>query len=74
MDLSGDPQLCSIKGIAILDNDGNRILAKYFDSTFASVKEQKAFEKSLFTKTHNANGMQFLLIVCYVLCRVDERV
>ena len=45
----------SIKGIAILDNDGNRILAKYYDDTFASIKEQKAYEKNLFTKTHKAN-------------------
>lgn len=45
-----------MKGIAILDNDGNRILAKYYDpSKFTSSKDQKAFEKSLFNKTHRAN-------------------
>jgi len=48
-----EPSLYVVKGIAILDNDGNRILAKYFDETvFPGVKEQKAFEKNLFTKTH----------------------
>uniref|UniRef100_A0AC34Q9R2 Coatomer subunit zeta n=1 Tax=Panagrolaimus sp. JU765 TaxID=591449 RepID=A0AC34Q9R2_9BILA len=48
--------LYSIKGIAILDQDGNRILAKYFDKdVFPSEKEQSTFEKSLFQKTHKAN-------------------
>jgi len=51
-----EPTLYMVKGIAILDNDGNRILAKYFDNTFATPKEEKAFEKKLFQKTHRANA------------------
>jgi len=57
-----EPSLNVIKGIAILDNDGNRLLAKYFDGTvFPGVKEQKAFEKNLFTKTHKANSEIIML-------------
>ncbi|XP_033224685.1 coatomer subunit zeta-1 isoform X3 [Belonocnema kinseyi] len=51
-----EPTLYTVKGIAILDNDGNRILAKYYDKNkFPTSKEQKAFEKTLFSKTHRAN-------------------
>jgi len=57
-----EPSLNVVKGIAILDNDGNRILAKYFDEkVFPAVKEQKAFEKNLFTKTHKANSEIIML-------------
>lgn len=42
-----------VKGMCILDNDGNRILAKYYDkNVLPTTKEQKAFEKNLFNKTH----------------------
>ena len=51
-----------MKGLAILDNDGNRILAKYYDDKiFPTAKEQKAFEKNLFTKTHKANSEIIML-------------
>ena len=40
------PSLYMIKAILILDNDGNRILSKYYDTTQLSTsKEQKEFEK-----------------------------
>lgn len=58
----------------IMDNDGNRILAKYFDSAiFPSGKEQKAFEKNLFTKTHRANSEVILLdgLTCVYKSNVD---
>ena len=48
-----EPTLDTVKALMILDNDGNRILVKYYDNqTFPSVAAQKKFEKSLFTKTH----------------------
>nr|ACO11050.1 Coatomer subunit zeta-1 [Caligus rogercresseyi] len=53
------PTLYSIKGVAILDNDGNRVLAKYYDKT--GIKEQKAFEKTLFSKTAKSNAEIFML-------------
>ncbi|CAM2713992.1 unnamed protein product [Rotaria socialis] len=55
------PSLYVIKGIVILDNDGNRILAKYYNQSFSTVKEQKDFEKSLFNKTHKGAGDVILL-------------
>ncbi|XP_055689404.1 coatomer subunit zeta-1 [Lutzomyia longipalpis] len=57
-----EPTLFTVKGICILDNDGNRILAKYYDkNVFPTVKEQKAYEKNLFNKTHRANAEIIML-------------
>ncbi|VDO62828.1 unnamed protein product, partial [Onchocerca flexuosa] len=75
--------LYSIKGIAILDQDGNRILAKqrwnffflqyYDDKVFPSTKEQKTFEKNLFQKTCKANAEIILLdgMICVYRSNVD---
>ena len=60
--------------MVIMDNDGNRILAKYFDSAnFPTVKEQKAFEKNLFAKTHRANSEIIMLdgLTCVYKSNVD---
>lgn len=52
----------TVKGMCILDNDGNRILAKYYDkAVFPGIKEQKAYEKNLFNKTHRANAEIIML-------------
>jgi coatomer subunit zeta len=57
-----EPTLYTIKGMVIMDNDGNRILAKYYDkNVFPTVKEQKAYEKNLFNKTHRANSEIIML-------------
>lgn len=64
----------TVKGMAILDNDGNRILAKYYDdSIFPTIKEQKAFEKNLFNRTHRANAEIIMLdgITCLYKSNVD---
>lgn len=69
-----EPTLYTIKGIAILDNDGNRILAKYYDkNVFPTSKEQKAFEKNLFNKTHRANAEIIMLdgLTCIYKSNVD---
>lgn len=55
------PSLYTIKAILILDNDGNRLVGKYYDEQFATVKEQKEFEKGLFAKTSKANGEIIML-------------
>ncbi|XKL59319.1 hypothetical protein PGB90_000335 [Kerria lacca] len=63
-----------IKGIAILDNDGNRIFAKYYDpNVLSTVKDQKAFEKNLFNKTHRANAEIIMLdgLTCVYRSNVD---
>ncbi|TRY68407.1 hypothetical protein TCAL_06204 [Tigriopus californicus] len=68
------PSLYAIKGIAILDNDGRRILANYYDAdVFPGIKEQKAFEKSLFAKTAKANGEIIMLdgLTCLYRSNVD---
>nr|XP_006120545.1 coatomer subunit zeta-2 [Pelodiscus sinensis] len=51
-----EPSLYTVKAIFILDNDGQRLLAKYYDGTFPSTKEQKSFERSVFTKTHKTDS------------------
>jgi len=68
-----EPSLYMVKGIAILDNDGNRILAKYYDDTYPTAKEQKAFERNLFNKTHRANGEIIMLdgFTCVYRSSVD---
>merc|ERR1712241_1605185 len=68
------PSLYTVKGIAILDNDGNRILSNYYDSElFASIKEEKAFEKNLFSKTSKASGEIIMLdgLTCLYRSNVD---
>lgn len=64
----------TVKGIAILDNDGNRILAKYYDkNVFPTAKEQRTFEKNLFNKTHRANAEIIMLdgLTCVYKSNVD---
>lgn len=72
--LPQEPTLYIIKGIAILDNDGNRLLAKYYDpSVFPGVKEERKFEKDLFQKTHRANAEVIMLdrLTCVYRSNVD---
>lgn len=64
----------TVKGMVILDNDGNRILAKYYDTNvFPTSKEQKTFEKNLFSKTHRANAEIIMLdgLTCVYRSNVD---
>ncbi|XP_053564536.1 coatomer subunit zeta-1-like [Bombina bombina] len=56
-----DPSLYTVKAVLILDNDGERLLAKYYDETYPTVKEQKAFEKNIFNKTHRTDSEIALL-------------
>ncbi|CAI5674072.1 coatomer subunit zeta-2 isoform X2 [Oreochromis niloticus] len=59
---SPEPSLYTVKAVFILDNDGNRLLSKYYDpELYPSMKEQKTFEKNVFNKTHKAdNEIAFL--------------
>ncbi|KAL4228820.1 Coatomer subunit zeta-1 [Mactra antiquata] len=68
-----EPSLYSVKAIMILDNDGNRLMAKYYDDQFPSTKEQKTFEKNLFSKTHRANAeiIMFEGLTCVYRSNVD---
>jgi len=58
---SNDPSLYTIKAIVILDNDGDRLFAKYYDDTYPSIREQKLFEKNVFAKTSKADSEIALL-------------
>ncbi len=72
--ISQPPSLYTVKAIAILDNDGHRILANYYDrSLFPTIKEEKAFEKNLFQKTHKANADIIMLdgLTCLYRSNVD---
>ncbi|XP_071789029.1 coatomer subunit zeta-1-like isoform X1 [Asterias amurensis] len=65
--------LYTVKAIAILDNDGERIVSKYYDDTYPTAKEQKVFEKNLFSKTHRANAEIIMLegLTCVYRSNVD---
>uniref|UniRef100_A0A3P9HRR2 Coatomer subunit zeta n=1 Tax=Oryzias latipes TaxID=8090 RepID=A0A3P9HRR2_ORYLA len=59
---SPEPSLYTVKAVFILDNDGNRLLSKYYDpELYPSIKEQRNFETNVFNKTHKAdNEIAFL--------------
>lgn len=46
----------SVKAIFILDSDGNRVCAKYYDKSYPTQKEQLDLEKKLYAKTKNATS------------------
>ncbi|XP_061605451.1 coatomer subunit zeta-1-like isoform X5 [Phyllopteryx taeniolatus] len=52
-----EPSLYTVKAVFILDNDGNRLLSKYYDpELYSSMKDQRNFEKNIFNKTHKADN------------------
>uniref|UniRef100_A0A3B3ZMV4 Coatomer subunit zeta n=1 Tax=Periophthalmus magnuspinnatus TaxID=409849 RepID=A0A3B3ZMV4_9GOBI len=57
-----EPSLYTVKAVFILDNDGTRLLSKYYDpELYPTMKEQKNFERNVFNKTHKAdNEIAFL--------------
>jgi len=55
----------------VLDSDGKRIFAKYYnESKFATLKEQSAFEQLLWAKTRKSSG-EVALIENYVVLSRD---
>ncbi|KAG7274813.1 hypothetical protein CRUP_010310 [Coryphaenoides rupestris] len=61
--MSLEPSLYTVKALFILDNDGNRLLSKYYDpELYPSLKEQNNFEKNIFNKTHKADSK--LCVLC----------
>lgn len=46
----------SVKAIFVLDSDGNRVCAKYYDKSYPTLKEQLALEKKLYLKTKNSTA------------------
>jgi hypothetical protein len=48
------------KAFLLLDGDGNRLIAKYYNCPeFSAVKDQKAFEKSIFEKSKKSSSKWF---------------
>ena len=56
-----EPSLYTVKAILILDNDGQRLIGKYYDDQFPSIKEQREFEKTLFSKTSKTSSEIIML-------------
>ncbi|GLE10027.1 hypothetical protein PINS_up022001 [Pythium insidiosum] len=44
-----------VKAIFVIDSDGNRVCAKYYDKSYPTAKDQLALEKKLYMKTKNSN-------------------
>jgi hypothetical protein len=47
-------QVCSVKAVIVLDNEGQRLIAKYYDfndTELDTPQKQKKFEKSIFQKS-----------------------
>jgi hypothetical protein len=51
-----NPSLYTIKAMFILDSDGQRLVSKYYENLFETIKEEKEFEKNLFAKTSKTEG------------------
>lgn len=47
-----------VKGVVVLDNEGKRIIAKYYNSPrgLESNQQQKSFERTLFLKSNKQGG------------------
>jgi len=52
-----------IKAVLVLDNDGERLISKYFDNEmFPTIKEQRSFENKLFDKTSKDQDSEIVLL------------
>lgn len=57
-----------IKAVLVLDNDGERLVTKYFDNdAFPTVKEQRSFESKLFKKTSKEQDSEIVLLEDYTV-------
>lgn len=45
-----------MKAIFVVDSEGNRVCAKYYDKSYPTLKDQLALEKKLYLKTKNSNA------------------
>jgi len=66
-----EPTLYMVKGLVVLDSDGVRVLAKYYDpELFPSAKEERKFEKQLFSRA-NAEITMINRLTCVYKSNVD---
>ncbi|XP_018090249.2 coatomer subunit zeta-1 [Xenopus laevis] len=64
-----DPSLYTVKAVIILDQDGHRLLAKYYENDFPSLAEQQDFEKQIFRRSHKAESEVLLVDGVTALCQ-----
>ncbi|KAJ3021725.1 Coatomer subunit zeta-1 [Thoreauomyces humboldtii] len=76
--------LYTTKAIIILDSEGKRVLSKYYQPDYPTLKEQKVFEKGLFEKTRKTTSEIIMFenqivvyknsidVFLYVIGSVDE--
>lgn len=50
------PSSPSVKAIFVVDSEGNRVCAKYYDKSYPTLKDQLELEKKLYLKTKNSNA------------------
>ncbi|XP_075701321.1 coatomer subunit zeta-2 isoform X2 [Rhinoderma darwinii] len=79
-----DPTLYTVRAVIILDQDGDRLVAKYYDCTFPSLLEQREFEKKIFHRTQRSESEVILVdgvtalcqrssdVMCYIIGGPDE--
>ncbi|XP_040291580.1 coatomer subunit zeta-2 isoform X1 [Bufo bufo] len=79
-----DPTLYTVRAVIILDQDGHRLVAKYYDCTFPSLLEQQEFERKIFQKTQRPESEVILVdgvtalcqrlsdVMCYIIGGPDE--
>lgn len=59
----------------ILNSDGDRVLAKYYDkNVFPTTKEQKAYEKNLFSKTRRSDTNTDIIMLDGLTCVYKQNV
>jgi len=71
--------LYTVAAVIIMDMEGKRLLAKYYDiaaAPFATLKSQQAFERTLFARSStNTNSIAYLAwwndnsFIWYSVCR-----
>ncbi|XP_053553427.1 coatomer subunit zeta-2 isoform X2 [Bombina bombina] len=66
---SHDPSLYTVRAAIILDQEGQRLLAKYYDHTFSTLKEQQAFEKEIFRQSQRSESEVLLVDGVTALCQ-----
>ncbi|KAM5134839.1 coatomer subunit zeta-2 isoform 1-T1 [Mantella aurantiaca] len=64
-----EPTLYTVRAAIILDQNGHRLLAKYYDGTFPSITEQREFERRIFHKTQRTENEVILVDGVTVLCQ-----
>jgi len=65
-----EAQVADVKGVIVLDNEGNRIIAKYYNNNQHNMEgnqQQKQFERQLFLKSNKNNSSKLNLYECDIL-------